>query len=162
MLTKVLFWIFEILSFRFLTNFWISPLHPMGKPKTSIIWKTSDCRAKQSEIWASGVSIQSTQGTFDTSVVKVILGSFGVLQIFKNFVSRKRQFLEWKIHLDLCVIQFMWSLSCILSSRAPSPWASCVYHTVDKVDSHLGLILKTSEIELRLRNPSKCPKTSGL
>ncbi len=65
-LTKVLFWIFEILSFRFLTNFWISPLHPMGKPKTSIIWKTSDRRAKPSEIWASGVSIQCTQGTFDT------------------------------------------------------------------------------------------------
>ncbi len=45
--------------------------------------------------------------------------------IFKNLVSWKRQFLEWKIHLDLCVIHFMWSLSSILSSRAPSPWASC-------------------------------------
>ncbi len=54
----------------------------MGKPKTSIIWETSECRAKQSEIWASGVSIQSTQSTFDSSVIKVILGSFGVLQIF--------------------------------------------------------------------------------
>ncbi len=38
-LTKVLFGIFDILSFRFLTNFWISPLYPMGKPKTSIFWK---------------------------------------------------------------------------------------------------------------------------
>ncbi len=88
--SQVLFWIFEILSFRFLMNFWISTLHPMGKPKTSIIWKTSDRRAKQSEIWASGVSIQCTQGTFDTYVVKVILGSFGVFLIFKNLVFRKR------------------------------------------------------------------------
>ncbi len=30
----------------------------MEKPKTSIIWKTSDRRAKRSEIWASGVSVQ--------------------------------------------------------------------------------------------------------
>ncbi len=33
---------------------------------------------RNTEIWASGVSIQYTQGTFDTLVVKVILGSFGV------------------------------------------------------------------------------------
>ncbi len=32
-------------------------------------------RAKKSEIWASGVSIQCTQGNFDTSEIKVILGS---------------------------------------------------------------------------------------
>ncbi len=49
----------------------------MGKQKTSIIWKTSDRRVKKREIWASGVSIQCTPGTFDTSVIKVILGSFG-------------------------------------------------------------------------------------
>ncbi len=41
-LTKVLFWIFAILSFWLLTNFWNSPFYPMGKPKTSIILKTSD------------------------------------------------------------------------------------------------------------------------
>ncbi len=28
---------------------------------------------------------------------------------------------EWKVYLNLCVIQFMWSLSSILSNRAPSP-----------------------------------------
>ncbi len=61
----------------------------------------------------------------NTGYFKVILGSFSVFQIFKNLVSRKRQVLQWKIHLDLCVIQFMWSLSSILSSRAPSPCASC-------------------------------------
>ncbi len=65
-LTKVLFWLFEILNFRFLTNFWISPFYPLGKPKTSIIWKTSDRGAKRSEIWASGVSIQCIQGPFDS------------------------------------------------------------------------------------------------
>ncbi len=36
--------------------------------------------AKQSEIWASGVSIKRTQGTFDTSVIKVILGLSGVIR----------------------------------------------------------------------------------
>ncbi len=59
----------------------------MGKPKTSIIWETSDCRAKQCEIWASGVSIQCTiftQGTFDTSVIKVILGSFGAFRFLTS------------------------------------------------------------------------------
>ncbi len=75
----------------------------MGKPKPSIIWKMSDRRVKQSEIWVSGVSIQCTQGTFDTSVIKVILGSFGVFLIFKNLVSRKRQGFRVKdISRSLC------------------------------------------------------------
>ncbi len=39
-------------------------------------------------------------------MLQVILGSFGVLLIFKNLVSWKRQVLEWKIHLDFYVIQF--------------------------------------------------------
>ncbi len=52
----------------------------MVKPKTSIVWKTSNRRVKQSEIWASGVSVQCRQGTFDTSVIKVILGSFGAFR----------------------------------------------------------------------------------
>ena len=62
--TKVLFWIFEILNFRFLTIFLISPLYPMRKPKTSIIWKTSDRIAKQSEIWASGGEYSTYSGYF--------------------------------------------------------------------------------------------------
>ncbi len=66
----------------------------MGKPKTSIIWKTSDRIVNRSEIWAFRVSIQGTQGTFDTSVIKVILVLFGAFLIFKNLVSRKRQVLE--------------------------------------------------------------------
>ena len=68
----------------------------MGKPKASIIWKTSDRRAKWSEIWAPGGSIQCTQGTFDTSVLKVILGSFGAFPIFEKPVSRKRLVVERK------------------------------------------------------------------
>ncbi len=52
----------------------------MGKPKTLIIWKTSDRRAKQSEILALGVSTKFTQGTFDTSGIKAILGSFGAFR----------------------------------------------------------------------------------
>ena len=64
--TKVLFWIFEILMFRFLTIFLISPWYPMGKAKTSIIWKTSERRAKQSESWASSASVQCIQGPFDS------------------------------------------------------------------------------------------------
>ncbi len=63
---KYCFGLLKFLSFWFLTNFLISPLYPMGKPKTLFIWKTSDRGAKRSEIWARGVSIQCTQGTFDT------------------------------------------------------------------------------------------------
>ncbi len=78
---KHCFWLFEnfviflrflaLLDYvsRYLTNFCVSPLYPMGKPKTSIIWKTSDRRAKRVEIWASGASIQCTQGTFDTNLL---------------------------------------------------------------------------------------------
>ncbi len=66
----------------------------MEKPKTSIIWKTSERRTKRSEIWASGVSIQCTQGTFVTSVIKVILGSFGTFPIFDKAVSPKRLVIE--------------------------------------------------------------------
>ncbi len=47
----------------------------MGETK-KINYLENDRRAKRGEIWASGVSIQCTQGTFNTSVNKVILGSF--------------------------------------------------------------------------------------
>ena len=79
------FWNFK---FPILTNFLISSLFPMGKPKTSIISKTSDRRAKQREIWGSGVSIQCTEGTFDTSVIKVILGSFGAFRFLTSLISK--------------------------------------------------------------------------
>ena len=60
---KSMFGIFEILSLRFLTIFFFSkiansPLYPIEKSKTSIIWKRSDHRAKRSEIWDLWVVVQ--------------------------------------------------------------------------------------------------------
>ncbi len=54
----------------------------MEKSKTSIIWKTSDCRAKQNEIWDSWLTIQDIRGSFAHLVFKVILRSLGALQFF--------------------------------------------------------------------------------
>ena len=70
-LIKILFSIFEMLSFQFLTNFWNSPLFPMGKPKPgvySVYWflTMAGRRAKLSESWYWGLSIQRIQGTFDS------------------------------------------------------------------------------------------------
>ena len=59
-----------------------------------MIWKMSDRRVKRSEIGASWVSIQCTKGTFDTSVIKAILWSFGAFPIFEKTVSRKRLVIE--------------------------------------------------------------------
>ena len=56
----------------------------MEKPKTSIMWKTSDHRAKRSEIWDSRTVYQHIWGTFGLVAFKVILGSFGALSIFHN------------------------------------------------------------------------------
>ncbi len=66
----------------------------MGKPNTSIIWKTSDRRASRNEIWRPGVSGQCIQVTFDSYVVKVILGSLGSFPIFDKIVSHKWVFLK--------------------------------------------------------------------
>ena len=62
--------------------------------RQACISKMAGRRVKLSEIWASGVSIQCTQGTFDTTVLNVILGSFGAFPIFDNLVSRKRLVVE--------------------------------------------------------------------
>ena len=78
-------------EFRFHELCW----HSLAELKISIIRKMSECRAKLSEIWASGVSVQCTQGTLDTSVIKVFLGSFGAFLIFEKPVSRKRLVIEW-------------------------------------------------------------------
>ena len=58
----------------------------MEKSKTSIIWKSSDQRAKRSEIWDSRVVVQHTciQGTFALVAFKVILRSFSALSISHN------------------------------------------------------------------------------
>ncbi len=56
----------------------------MEKSKTSIIWKTSDRRAKRSEIWDSRVVVQYIWGIFGLVAFKVILRSFGALSMFRN------------------------------------------------------------------------------
>ena len=75
------FLIFKILCFWFLTNFWNLPFYSMAKPKTPIIWKKRDRRAKRDEIWVSGVSIQCIQGTFDNKC----LISFGGHLVHSDF-----------------------------------------------------------------------------
>ncbi len=57
------FWNFKFPIFNEFLNFTIVPY---AENKTLIIWKTSDRRAKRVEIFASGLGIQWTQGTFDT------------------------------------------------------------------------------------------------
>ena len=56
----------------------------MEKSKTSIICKTSDRRAKRSEIWYSWVVVQHIKGTIGLLTFNVILGSFGALAVFRN------------------------------------------------------------------------------
>ena len=68
------------------------------------------------------MSIQCIQGTFDSKVLKVILGPFDAYPIFSNLVSRKRKVLEPHVHLNLYVIQFYVVIVCHLvkhSVRAP-------------------------------------------
>ena len=87
------FWSFEILRLRFLTIFFrkfeIHHCSLYGKSKTSIIWKTSDRRAKPSEIWGSWVVLHHVWGTFGLVALKFILGSFGALAIFRKCDSQK-------------------------------------------------------------------------
>ncbi len=63
-----------LLTLKWLRSFWVIGSFRFRKTCVS---KTAGRRAKQGEIWASGVSIQCTQDIFDTLVIKVILGSFG-------------------------------------------------------------------------------------
>ncbi len=56
----------------------------MEKPKTSIIWKMSDFRAKLGEIWDSRVADKHISGTFGLVAFSVILilRSLGALTNF--------------------------------------------------------------------------------
>ncbi len=70
----------------------------MEKSKTSIIFKTSDHRAKRSEIWDSWVVVQHIRGTFGLLAFKVILRSLGALVIFNNLglmIRDRRIHFEW-------------------------------------------------------------------
>ena len=51
------------------------------------ISKTAGRRVKRSEVWGSGVNVQSIQGHFDCYVRTVILGSFSAFRIFNDLVS---------------------------------------------------------------------------
>ncbi len=57
--------------------------------RQACISKMAGRRAKRVEIWAFRVSIQCTQGTFDTYVLNVILGSLGAFSFFDKPASRK-------------------------------------------------------------------------
>ena len=126
----------------------------MGKPKSSIIWKTSDRRAKRSEIWASGVSLQCTQGTFDTSVIKVVLGPFGAFPIFKISVSRKSLVVErnrvkcgprgWVFRVYRALLTLKWLRSF---------WGHWVHFRFSKtcISKTTGCRVKQSEIGPKLR-----------
>ncbi len=76
------FWNFEFMIFNDFfyenSNFTIVAY---GEIKNLNIWKTSDRRAKRSEIWDSWVLIQHIRGTFGLLAFKVILRSFGALAI---------------------------------------------------------------------------------
>ena len=52
------------LTLKWCRSFWSQPLH--SDFQQACISKMAGRRAKRIEIWASGVSIQCTQGTFDT------------------------------------------------------------------------------------------------
>ncbi len=70
----------------------------MEKPKTSIVWKTSDRREKRSEIWDSWVLVEYILHTFDIVTPKVILGSFGAFAIFRNLAQilrDRREHFDW-------------------------------------------------------------------
>ncbi len=52
----------------------------MGKPKASIMWKTSDRRVKQSKIWDSWLQVRGTyMGYLGLVMFNVIWGSFDAL-----------------------------------------------------------------------------------
>ncbi len=68
----------------------------MVNPKTRITCKTSDHIEKWNEISASGVSVQRMQVLFDSSLHKIILGSFGAFPSFDNLLSRNCLIIERK------------------------------------------------------------------
>ncbi len=56
----------------------------METSKTLIVWKTSDSRAKLSEIWDQRILVGCTCHNVDLEMVNVILGSFGAFAIFRK------------------------------------------------------------------------------
>ncbi len=85
---------FEFRFLNFLSKISLSLFYPMEKPKTSIIWKTNDRRAKRGEIWVSRVVLQHVKGTFGRVPFNVILGAFGAFAIFAKTRFPKQDFYQ--------------------------------------------------------------------
>ncbi len=75
------FWNFEFPIFKHCFRKFQINHYSLWK-KNSIIWKTSDLKAKRSEIWDSRVIVPHMWDTFGLYAFKVILTSFGALVIF--------------------------------------------------------------------------------
>ena len=78
-----------LLTLQSLRSFWGHSVHSDSHQAS----KVAGHRAKRSEIWAPKMSMPCTQCTFDTSVIKVILGSFGSFWFSKK-LSQKRLVVE--------------------------------------------------------------------
>ncbi len=111
-LTKILFWIFEILSFRFLTFFfWISPLHTMVKQKPQLYGKRATVERNRVKFGPRGwvfsvhrvhLTLKCLRSFWGQSVylwvfsvhserltlkrLRFVLGSLGAFSIFNNLV----------------------------------------------------------------------------
>ena len=84
-------------------------------------------------------------------------GNSGVIRCishFQNLVSQKRQILEWKIHLDLCVIQFYVVIvfHVVKQSASPCSWASSL-SLFDYVGRAHGMGLCPSSVSQLSQNP---------
>ncbi len=82
------FWNFEFaILMIFFSKISNSPLYPMEKPKTSIIWKASDRRAKRSEIWDSRVLVVHNTTYMVYLWPCYVQSHFGVIWCICNFSS---------------------------------------------------------------------------
>ncbi len=77
--TVLNFWNFEFPIFHQCLNFTIVPYE-----ETQNLWKTNDGRAKRSEIWASRVSTQCIQETFDSKCERSFWGHSVHFRFSKN------------------------------------------------------------------------------
>ncbi len=85
-LHKTTLGIFEILSFRFLTFFFFIQHFKLSivpyKPQTSIVWKTSDRRAKWNKICNLWLLVEYIWRTFHLTTLKTIWGHLIHLRFF--------------------------------------------------------------------------------
>ncbi len=84
-------WNVEFATFN---EFWISSLYAIGKPKSSIFWKTSERGAKRNEMWTSEWIFSVHRVPLTLKCLMVIPVHFGAFPIFDKIVARK-WFVEW-------------------------------------------------------------------